>query len=1054
MKKLSFLLAMIMILSSFVVMPVFAAAAVHTYTEYKYDGTADTQRNTTAVGWYSSANTSSGLTHSINAAAPQQGSSEKAYNISGTSALGYYDNLYTFFSGVNFNLTSTASTAVLNDNFKNKDNYAWSVDVYFPSNAYTARQEVRLHLGLTASAFYFAFRTGTNPEGESDVTYKSIPSNGSSQYKAFYGLQQDRWHNIAVNLSKNNNTLTYTVMVDGVVQGEYYERTSSSDLTLKKVEATSLTATTSATEWLPSMKLALPLDSGKTYNLYYDNFNLYATGTTLAPAAATMATNGDVTVDNSAKTLTVVDTATAATIISASSATAASAEVYRADSSALGYTQVVDGSFATNDIVKIKSTTGAYSYYTLIVNQSATEYNGNTNATTYNFGGLTYANSVQAPLTQDTMAYSVSGTATDTVGAGFGTTLNSADERHYAYKADFYIDSTNNDNKEFIVNAGVDGFLKDFVFRNGEYANTDTCGIDGAKVFYGVSTDKWHKLVIAVDVDDNKIVTITPYIDGVKQEKYHTVTATAVGAEENTAITSASAVGAGYKLQSTIKTDNTSGEKYNFYFDSVSYNALALAYTATAPAEISSAVNGVITVAKDSSDQAPLASEVKTLCAVDSSVTFEVYDSTGATLRADSANVADNDIIKLTTLEGAYSYYTIDVLTRDEYLVKLFNEALLLNTPIADIFESLQLDGYFASADIIAVINEYKALESISDVAYKAINNAFYAKTFTTGEAEIIDFTKETVAVKTVQAMVSATEFGNFVTRVGDVFLDSADVTIYDSLPNLTPAKDQSLVNDAMVKAKAGITSIALLKSTFNAKCIAERDRVIQQQPIIQETTSKGPTYSGGKVTGVVSVPVDPDTTEEDADDYSNTPSPFNDLSNAHWAYNYIMSLVDDGILSGYQDGSFKPEEDVLREEIVKMLIEAFSKCDENATSSYTDFSDSDWFYPYVATAIEKGYINGIAENVFGAGLSVSRQDCVVMIYNIIQKLGVKLPVVRTYTDFADEANIESYAKNAVKALYCAGIIDGTGAGFNPDGDLTRAEAAKIIFSVLKIVKG
>lgn len=96
--------------------------------------------------------------------------------------------------------------------------------------------------------------------------------------------------------------------------------------------------------------------------------------------------------------------------------------------------------------------------------------------------------------------------------------------------------------------------------------------------------------------------------------------------------------------------------------------------------------------------------------------------------------------------------------------------------------------------------------------------------------------------------------------------------------------------------------------------------------------------------------------------DYSTFKSTivFSDISTAHWAYDAVMTLVDQGALSGYPDGSFKPEKSVTRTEFTSMLIKARGlEGSYNKTLVFEDVPKGYWGYKFIGLAYENGFING-----------------------------------------------------------------------------------------------
>ena len=111
----------------------------------------------------------------------------------------------------------------------------------------------------------------------------------------------------------------------------------------------------------------------------------------------------------------------------------------------------------------------------------------------------------------------------------------------------------------------------------------------------------------------------------------------------------------------------------------------------------------------------------------------------------------------------------------------------------------------------------------------------------------------------------------------------------------------------------------------------------------------------------------------------------------------------------------------------------------------------SSWYAPYVYAAKANGIVNGISETDFGVGSPISRQDMSVIINNII---GINADISTNRDTFTDDSNISAYAYDAVYAMKSLGILNGYENGaFNPRGQLTRAEAAKVISMVMDIIK-
>lgn len=206
---------------------------------------------------------------------------------------------------------------------------------------------------------------------------------------------------------------------------------------------------------------------------------------------------------------------------------------------------------------------------------------------------------------------------------------------------------------------------------------------------------------------------------------------------------------------------------------------------------------------------------------------------------------------------------------------------------------------------------------------------------------------------------------------------------------------------------------------------------------------------SGGSIGGTKTYPtVVPDTDNKDIELNYYV---FDDLDSVEWAREPICKLAEMGVLRGKEYRLFYPNDNIMREEFVKMLTVAYKLNIENKTDKFTDVNADDWFMPYVAAALENGIVNGVSDDMFGTGQNITRQDLAVMAYNAALKNGVEFNT-EGVQKFSDDDKISDYAKTAVYALKSQDIVNGIdGKNFAPQDTATRAEAAKILYALISL---
>jgi hypothetical protein len=113
--------------------------------------------------------------------------------------------------------------------------------------------------------------------------------------------------------------------------------------------------------------------------------------------------------------------------------------------------------------------------------------------------------------------------------------------------------------------------------------------------------------------------------------------------------------------------------------------------------------------------------------------------------------------------------------------------------------------------------------------------------------------------------------------------------------------------------------------------------------------------------------------------------SPFKDVKDGAWYAEAVTTAAAKGLVKGYEDGSFRPEKTITREEVAAMLVRAMNL---PATEEKLTFKDSDsvsaWARNSVAVAAANGLVKGFTDGSFRPGAAASRAECAVMVYRML----------------------------------------------------------------------
>lgn len=160
-----------------------------------------------------------------------------------------------------------------------------------------------------------------------------------------------------------------------------------------------------------------------------------------------------------------------------------------------------------------------------------------------------------------------------------------------------------------------------------------------------------------------------------------------------------------------------------------------------------------------------------------------------------------------------------------------------------------------------------------------------------------------------------------------------------------------------------------------------------------------------------------------------------------HWAENVVQKWMDWGLIKGYPNGDFKPEELITRAEFVKMVNNIFG-FKEIAEITFEDVNKDSWYYGEIQKAVKAGYIIGVSYTQFAPDAYITREQSAVIISRLLNLKGN----TQNADKFTDNKQISAWAREYVGAAAELKLIKGyEDKTFKPQNNINRAEATVLL---------
>jgi len=180
----------------------------------------------------------------------------------------------------------------------------------------------------------------------------------------------------------------------------------------------------------------------------------------------------------------------------------------------------------------------------------------------------------------------------------------------------------------------------------------------------------------------------------------------------------------------------------------------------------------------------------------------------------------------------------------------------------------------------------------------------------------------------------------------------------------------------------------------------------------------------------------------------------FKDVEN-HWSKEYVNEMGSRLIVNGVGNGIFNPENDITRAEMAVMIIRALGIKASGESEKFTDVAEGFWYTEAVNAAREYGIITGYTDNTFRPIQKITREESIAMISRAMRLLGIENNITEAETQqylqvFEDGNSFAAWSRKDAAYAIKHKIILGSGGKLMPHNNIKRAEAAAIIFRMLR----
>ena len=177
--------------------------------------------------------------------------------------------------------------------------------------------------------------------------------------------------------------------------------------------------------------------------------------------------------------------------------------------------------------------------------------------------------------------------------------------------------------------------------------------------------------------------------------------------------------------------------------------------------------------------------------------------------------------------------------------------------------------------------------------------------------------------------------------------------------------------------------------------------------------------------------------------------NPFTDVHPDDWFYDDVMLAYQNGLMNGTSAATFSPDDPITRAQAAAIFYRMAGSPEVAGDSAFTDVTrgpGTAWYYNAVLWAQQNGIVSGYGDGTFRPEAHITREQLAVIFYNYAKLQGYGMSAAHDLSGFTDAGAVSSWALPAMRWAVGRGIISGHGDGvLGPQGTATRAQMAAML---------